>query len=304
MNLAKELLERGYEVIVASRRGSLRKRGFIAEELRRLGARIEVAESITSSMLRDLGGDVYYHLAGRISGRWVHQWSAHVGLLSTTIDAASELGARVVYVSAVLAVGGVRGAGRGSLIVEEEDHLAGEREYKTVYEKTKAEGERLLVRRGGELGGKWCIVRPGTVIGPWAYHREWGLLVGLARRGIGVSLSTTIPLVYSVDLARVLADAGEGALDGKWVNAVGYNEDIFEVYRIACERFRVKCRRVGVGRLLGLLGSLAPKSSSLAVVARGLELGYRYSSRILDYEWSPLEEAVGGFIEWASTYTL
>lgn len=301
VNLAEVLVERGHRVIVVARRGSEAKRPRITRRLKELGIEVKLLDRIESNPLENLGGDVYYYLIGLISGSLEKQRKAHARLLGEVVDAASKLGSRVVYVSSIGAIGEVLGVERGSVVYEEEDHLEpGRHRHHSYYEVTKAEGERFLVSRGSQLKGKWCIVRPGLLMGPWGYHLEWRLYrVALSLR-VAPRLGRGLPIVHVRDVAEILSDAGEGLYDGLWLNAVSpYYPDFSDLVRVGCKILSHTCIEVPVGFTLRLL-SLAPRGSPLALTWSLLRLGYRYSSRYLrDRMWRDPEWMVRDFLEWA-----
>ena len=187
VNLAAELSRRG-EVVVPARPSSVRRRPRISRELERLGAKIIIADRLDAGFLRRLGGDVYYHAAGKLGGSMKDLEEAHVRLLGDVIDAAADVGARVVYVSSIGVAAEMRGVPRGSTVVEEDRHLDPSIFiHRGPYEVTKAMGERLLVSSGERLRGKWSIVRPSFLYGPWAYQPQWTLVLRAARLGLVLS---------------------------------------------------------------------------------------------------------------------
>ena len=291
------------DVLVAGRRGSVRGvRRRILKEMESMGIKVRLAEGpLTRDFLEDLGGDVYVHVAGKISGSYRTQWEAHVGLLSRIIDVASRLGSRVVYISSILAYGRVRGLARGSRVAEEDEHLSGERVYRSYHSRTKAEGERLLKGRSSDLGGKWCILRPGLLVGAWGYHLEWRLAKALASLSLYPSASYRLNVVSARDVAKAALRAYEGGFDGAWVHLAPHHPTLKEMYEMLCSMVRggKRCFGVPVGPILSLTGPLAPPSTSLAAVWEGLEAGYMFETRILkDFEWTPLEEALNDFVGW------
>ncbi|MEM1927357.1 MAG: NAD(P)-dependent oxidoreductase [Acidilobaceae archaeon] len=302
VNLAEELERRGFRVIVVGRRGSEARRPRIAARLRAMGVQLELPESLRAGGLRDLGGDVYYYLVGRISGSLEEFREAHVELLGETVKAAGELGARVVYVSAVSAVGEVRGLKPGSVVYEEEDHLNPEvHKHYSYHGLTKAEGERLL-RSSRELRGKWSIVRPGLLLGPWAYHSEWAAYRRALSARIAPKLGRRIPLVHVKDVAEILAEAGEGRYDGLWLNAVSHHPDLSDLVIEGCRQTGARCITIPLKPLASTalaLKPLIPRGRPEALTLELLSLNYEYRSRILKKNWRSLQEAVRDFLEWA-----
>ena len=299
VNLAAELSRRG-EVIVPARPSSVRRRPRISGELERLGAKVVIADRLDAGFLRRLGGDVYYHAAGKLGGSMKDLEEAHVKLLGDVIDAAADVGARVVYVSSIGVAAEMRGVPRGSTVVEEDRHLdPSVFIHRGPYEVTKAMGERLLVSSGERLRGKWSIVRPSFLFGPWAYQPQWTLVLRAARLGLVLSAGSR-NLVFTGDVARVLADAGAGLHDGRWVYVnAPYEADLSDVGLEICRQERRRCRKVSIGWAVSLLGALP--SSPLFIARRMLKTKYRFASKYLgDFRFTGLEEAVSSFLRWAA----
>ena len=306
-NLALELVKRGHETIVAGKRSSADKRPLITGHLERSGVKLALSDRIDRGFLEGLGADVYYHVAGAIAGSLEAQRVPHVRLLDKAVRAASSIGARVVYVRSIGAIGTVRGLSRGSKVLEEDVHLEpGRHVHESNHETTKAEGERLLVSSSKMLRGKWAIMRPGLVFGPWGYHVEWRLSYRLASRGIAVDFSRRVPHVYSGDLAKLLADSGEGLFDGRWVNAVDpLHPRMLDITMLMCTILGRKCLRLNAWPVLSVAGRMAPRSSPLRAAYVIMRREYFYSSRFLEgYEWTPLESQVREFVSWAKSHGL
>ncbi|MDM7275812.1 MAG: NAD(P)-dependent oxidoreductase [Thermoprotei archaeon] len=305
VNAAEELHGRGFQVIIVGRRGSETRRPRITAHIKSMGLTLKLLEHLRAEELKALGGDVYHYLVGIISGSLEEFRRAHVKLLGEAVKAAGELGARVVYVSAISSIGEVRGVKPGSTIYEEEEHLNPEvHKHYSYHGLTKAEGERLL-RNSRELRGKWSIVRPGLLIGPWAYHPEWAAYLRLASMRIAPKLGRRIALIHVKDVAEILAEAGEGRYDGLWVNAVAHHPDMSDIVREECKQLKVKCATIPVKPLVKAalaLKPLMPRGSPIAMMLELLSLNYEYRSRILRREWRGLEDAVKDFLEWAKNY--
>jgi len=301
VNVAEVLVGAGRGVVVVARRGSEARRPRIAEHLKSLGVRLELLSSITVDALEGIGGDNYYYLIGAVSGSLERQREAHVRLLERAVEAASRLGSRLIYVSSIGAIGEVAGLKPGSVVYEEEVHLDPSRHrHHSFHEATKAEGERLLVSRSSQLKGRWAILRPGLLVGPWGYHREWRLYKLMLDLRLAPSLGRGLPVVHVRDVAEVALEAGSGAYDGLWLNIVSpYYPDYSDLVMVGCKLLSRRCLKVPVGWTLAL-GALAPRSSPIALSWSLLKLGYRYSSRHLkSRDWRDPETMVRDFIEWA-----
>jgi nucleoside-diphosphate-sugar epimerase len=294
--LAEKLSRDGWDVVVAARASSLRRRGFIARALGGMGVRVEARPGgLDASTLESLGGDVYYHLAGSISGPKRRMWEAHVGLAGEVAEAAGRLGARLVYVSAVTATGRIAGAGPGSRVVEEEAHMDPRLvRPETPFEETKAEGERLVA---SQRRLRWSIVRPGLLVGRWGYHPEWVWVARLSRLGLAPGLAWA-PLSPVRGVAEVLELAGEGRYDNLWLNAVACTCDLYRVTGEACRLLRGgRCRRLEASRLLAL-ARLAPPTSPAREAWAIARRRYIYASRRPQPEWPAPEEAAREWVEW------
>ncbi|MGC9210085.1 MAG: NAD-dependent epimerase/dehydratase family protein [Acidilobus sp.] len=298
VGLAAEL-SRGSEVVVAARPSSVRRRPRIAKELERLGASIELSESLDADFLERLSGDVYYHVAGKLWGSMKELEEAHVKLLDRVISAAARTGARVVYVSSIAVGAEIKGVPMRSTVTEEEKHLDPSTfVHRGPYEITKAKAERLLVSRGSELEGRWSIVRPALVFGPWGYEVQWRLILSMARRGLA-PYANSRNMIYLGDLARVLAEAGTGKYDGRWVYASDPREiDLGDVAAEICRQEGRACRKVNISWALKAVGFLP--ISPMYVTYRMISRGYKFRSRFLEgFRFTDLSEAVSSFLEWA-----
>jgi nucleoside-diphosphate-sugar epimerase len=301
VNIARVLVESGRRVLVTGRRGSEAKRPRIAKTLRDLGVEIKLTDNIEAAFLESLGGDNYYYLVGAVSGGYEAQRRAHVDLLGEALEAASKLGSRLVYTSSIGALGEVVGVKPGSVVYEEEAHLDPfKHRHHSYHEVTKAEGERLVVSRNPQLKGRWCIIRPGLLVGPWSYHLEWKLYKLLLDLRIAPRLGRGLPMVHVLDVAEVALEAGEGFYDGLWLNVVSpYYPDFSDLILEGCRQLSRRCITVPVGWTLAI-GSLAPRGSPLALSWNLLRLSYRYSSKHLrERRWRDVEAMVRDFLEWA-----
>ncbi|MFP3080732.1 MAG: NAD(P)-dependent oxidoreductase [Acidilobus sp.] len=298
-NLVAELRKR-HEVLVVARPSSIKKRPRIAEDIRRMGADILLLDSITPEALARVGGDAYHHVAGVLAGSREALEEAHVNLLRRVISAASQVKARVVYVSSTGVSTEIRGVPPGSKVSEEERHLdPATFVHRTPYEITKAEGERLLVSSDEALGGRWAILRPSVIFGPWGYEPQWRATLWAARRGLTLFTGSR-NAVYAGDVARVAEMASSGSLDRSWVYVNWpFEVDIGDIGMEICRQMGRRCRRLSL-RWAARLAYLAP-SSSLKLLYRTLKYNYFYVSRRLEgFSYTSLQEAVSRFLEWAS----
>ncbi|MEM4655567.1 MAG: NAD-dependent epimerase/dehydratase family protein [Acidilobaceae archaeon] len=307
VNLAEELIRRGYKVIVVGRRGSEAKRRVIAEYIRNLGVDIRLYDRVNYVRLAEQQGDAYIHIAGKITGKLEDFREAHVYLLDEGIRAARELGSRIVYVSSIGAIGEILGVKPGSIVYEEEKHLNDKpHRHNSYHELTKAEGEKLLVSRGVDVKGKWSIIRPGLMMGPWAYHIEWRRFIDLLKLRLAPRIGIGLPIVHVRDVSEVIAEAIEGRYDGLWLNTVSpYYPDMADLVAEGCRQLKRRCLRIPLGLIIKLslysLGYITPRVSPLSLTINLLRLRYRYASRHLKREWRPIEVMVKDFLEWVKS---
>jgi nucleoside-diphosphate-sugar epimerase len=299
VNVARVAVNRGYKVKVVARKGSEKRRPRIYKELRRMNVEIVLLNELSTARLSDLNPDVYIYLIGKLSGSRRDLWEAHVHLLDRVIEAASRNGSRLVYFSAIAALGDVRGAREHEVIVEEERHLDPEVfRQRNDFERSKAEGERLLVKMGSKLKNKFAILRPGLVFGKWAYHLEWKALCMASRLGIYPRLYP-VPLTPVSSLADLTLRASEGEYDGKWINAVSENSDIEVIARRFCEELSLfkRCAGFNVGFMLDLIPSFA--GGALRVFKDLMRRKYIYASKILkDFTWRSVDDEVNEMVRW------
>jgi len=297
VNLATVLAERGVgEIIVLARRRGYEKRKGLARILEGVGARIIVVDRVEASHVA--GASVVYHLAGKPGGPLEANMESHVHLLERLVEGARESGARLVYVSSIAVPADASPLPPGSRVVEEDEHLWGldEEEFPRVFQSnhayTKALGERLLAGEAGrKLEGKWAIVRPALVFGPHAYHPEWRMIRLLARLRLAPS-SRRVPVVNALDVAEILAEAGEGRYDGAWLNTVAPDLSLADVARAVCRALHGgSCLGVPVDPLIGL-GRLAPKRCPSRLAWSIVRRRYKYASRILEGRRWRLEPAL------------
>ncbi|MCX8196134.1 MAG: NAD(P)-dependent oxidoreductase [Acidilobaceae archaeon] len=305
-SLVDLLRELGHEVIVASRRESEKKKPLIAAYLQKRGAKLALFPRLEEGALAELAGDVYFYLVGKFTGSLQEFREGNVTLLEETARAAARSGSRVVYLSSVAAVVGIKGLKPGSVVYEEEEHLSMERDPKSFYEITKAEGERALIRMGKELKGKWSILRPGIFLGPWGHHAIWRY----SRRSLSLRLApffgVGLPVVDVRDVAEVLIEAGEGKYDGMWLHVVSpYYPDVGDLIMEGCRYLKRSCLALplsplgkAVIALSPIAASLAPKGSALSLALSWLRFRYKFASRVLKREWRDVRDMVWGLLEW------
>jgi nucleoside-diphosphate-sugar epimerase len=209
-NLAIALARAGFTVVVASRQSSIEKRPQIAARLRSLPR--------TSIIVADKPGDlqeklvqkgcpvVAYILVGRLTGSRRELWASNVEAPRRYVEKIMEScrDTVVVYTSA-LAVYGKNAPKRCGEALLEGSGLCSCCKPKSLYAKSKLEAERVLSRLAFENGGRLVLARMGIFAGRRPYHREWRLLLGLAKRGFYVASSAFLNLTTAQSLVSLAA---------------------------------------------------------------------------------------------------
>ncbi len=300
VNLAEYFSERGWRVKIISRKGSERKRPRIFKRLKELRTEIVMLDKISYKNLRNIASDAYIYLLGRISGSREKLFESHVYILKDVIEVSSEYGSKLVYLSAISVLGKIRGLKRGDVVAEEYAHLdPNVYIQENDFEKSKAEGERLLVRTGNKLNGRWTIIRPGAVLGGWAYHLEWKLLYLSSKLKLAPTGIYPIPLTPVRGLSRLIAETLEKKYDSLWINAVAENVGLEEISKSICEGVNAykRCVKINVRPLLNMSRLL--KIGQLKVFIDLISRGYLYRSRILkDFEWEGIRDSIDDFVKW------
>ncbi len=275
-NVIPELINNGHEVSVIARSSSVAKRPRIARLLEDSGAKIIVSEKVNAQLLKNVEADVYINMAGAIDKPSRALWETHVKLTEYVVEAALHYGSRVVYTSAVAAVGRLPGIPRGGEAVDG-DPRSTRGIPESVYEETKARGEDVVALTR-ELKSKWCIVRPGLVVGRNLSHIEWRLTSMAVKARIAPSLNWEAPITHALDLAKVYLACIEGSLDGTAIHIVSYHIDIGDLVKLACRVKGLSCMKVPLRYLIRAMGPLAPDTSRIKMTYLLYRRGYRYTS--------------------------
>jgi len=250
--LVEALTRRGVRVVVVLRRPRPPPQNLAQ---RRVKAFVDPDARNAEDLLSEVDAETVYYLPGSPGGRKSRMWRLHYHLPRAYARAASRVGARLVYVSSIAVTADFSvdtdTAGR---IVEEVTHLSGRDPSSacSIHSMTKAELEKHLVSGGEEVPRKWAIIRPGLVSGGGNPHPEWRLIRLLAKLRVTLD-SKYLPLIGVERLASLLADAGTGAYDGLWVNAVDTGLRLAQAvaYEGGCPPGS-KCLRLNIDRLAGL----------------------------------------------------
>ena len=301
VNVAEEMIKRGWKVIVVSRRSSTKKRPLIYNYLRGLKVSFVFVDRIDYKSIKDLSPDVFVYLIGKISGSKKDLWESHVEILKDMIKVAESSGSKIIYMSAISSLGDIKGRKEGDMICEEDKHLDPNMHFqRNDFERSKAEGERLLVDSSMMLRGRWTIIRPGLVAGRWAYHIEWRSISILARLGLKLSLYP-VPITCVEDLSRLVVEASEGRYDSLWINAISKNADLEEISEVTCRSLALfkKCININVKTLIKISPGIGP----LKVIKDLVSRSYIYRSKYLkNFDLKSLEECIKDYAKWLKRY--
>jgi nucleoside-diphosphate-sugar epimerase len=192
-HIAAELVARGWNVraIVRSDSTSMAPEGVEIQE-----APLD-RSALAAAML---GSDVVVHAAGLTRGHGDRSFrSVNVEGTRAVVAAANDVGARIVHMSSLAAIG----PGTPDRPAQEDDRP----QPLTAYARSKLASEAVV---RSEATVPWTILRPSAAYGP--NDRQFLPLVRLAARGIFPMLarpSYACTLVYVSDLARAVATAVE-----------------------------------------------------------------------------------------------
>ncbi len=250
--LVEALARIGVRVVVVLRRPRPPPQNLAQREVK---AFVDPDARNVEGLLSKVDAETVYYLPGSPGGRKSRMWRLHYHLPLAYARAAARVGARLVYVSSIAVTADFSTetdtAGR---IVEEATHLSGRDPGAacSIHSMTKAGFEKHLVSGGDETPRNWSIIRPGLVSGGRNPHPEWRLIRLLAKLRIAPD-SKYLPLIAVDRLASILADAGMGAYDGLWVNAVDTRLSLAKAvaYEGGCSPGS-KCLRLNIDRLAGL----------------------------------------------------
>lgn len=196
-SLVRRLHERGYEVFVAHRGLG----GPYKERLARVVSMHStlVRYSSPRDAIETVRPELIYNLVGEFFGRYEEIVDANTGFVDRLSRALEGYYAKLVHISAATVVGP-----RGSVIYEEGEHLRGI-EPITLFDRSKAEGERIV----SERLRSWVIVRPTLVYGAYNAHPEWVQLLGMVRRGVAPSIRARISAIDVTELAEILVRSAD-----------------------------------------------------------------------------------------------
>jgi len=199
-HIAAELVARGWNVRAIVRRADTKRPAD--------GTEVQLAPLERSALAAAmLGSDVVVHAAGLTHASGDRSFrSVNVEGTRAVVAAANDVGARIVHISSLAAIG----PGTPDRPAQEDDRP----QPLTAYGRSKLASEAVV---RSEANVPWTILRPSAVYGP--NDRQFLPLVRLAARGLFPMLarpSFAFTLVYVSDLARAVATAVEdGRGDGE-----------------------------------------------------------------------------------------
>ena len=218
------------------------------------GVELVAAQFVTADLVRAAADvEVIVHLAGRARGATMRQFrAANVDVTRQVVEAAVELGAKLVHVSS-LAVAGPGTPEHPRLEDDPPQPL-------TAYGRSKLAAEQI-VRTSARL--RWTIVRPALVYGP--FDRGSLPLFKLAQRGIvaqaGGSGNPAYTFVHVDDIARgIEAAATAGAAEGETFSLGHPRSATADALQRALGR---SCRRVRLPYALLLAAALVGDAAIL-----------------------------------------
>ncbi len=308
-NVSEFHREKGDDVLIVCREKSIRKRWFLYKQLKEIGVRFLIRDTINPALILDILRKwgtplIFYNVIGKLQGKRRDLIYSHVTLPYTWSREIikKEEETLIIYVSHAFQFNCYKIIEKGkTILVEEEDEHLGNCITKTVYEETKALGERLIL----SIESKRCkivILRPGLLVGRYSYHPEWKILYKLANKGIIVGNGIRMPVTPAIDIPRIGRLLLDKDLNRDWFHVVPYTVDMGDLHGLMIKLMNTEKKiRIPTGNLfkiiskIGLANVLGPISSQLdektVYSTRKLrELGY--------VKWTPLAKAIKESIEW------
>ncbi|BEP18674.1 hypothetical protein PYJP_20260 [Pyrofollis japonicus] len=304
-NLAKEHKARGDSVYIVARKSSSEKRSQLFSELSALADKSVLLNNLVeaSSIRNTIDGigcpSITYLLTGRLQGTFKEMREAHV---TVPLAWARVLAQRckdtlVVYVSSVASVGDPSACSDGVSVAEEKNHLEGCLPL-SAYSRTKAEGEKEIIRLCREGDARAAVLRPGLLVGEWSYHKEWRLMYRLAKLRLRLRGGPYLHAVAAKDLAKASVIIDESLRKPcNWFYATPWRTRLGSLHEIILQGLGVK----------NALPLPFPSRIPASGVMKDFLVQQRYSfePRLLNelgMEWTPLEYAVNEAVEWMKTH--
>ncbi len=314
-NIAKFHRDMGHNVVIVCRKSSIYKRWFIYRDLRKMGVKFFIEEKLQPLHLKRIVGKwgcphIFYLTMGKLYASKKDMLNAHAILPYLWSKHLIEKRCKtlIVFISHAFQTSCYKLSvyDRYIIVKEEDPHLEGCVLW-TAYEETKALGERLLMSIP-HVKAKIIILRPGLLIGKWAYHPEWKALYTISKLGIRLGQGLRLPITPAQDIARIAYFLSEkenyiGLLDSNWYFATPYTIDLGDLQKIMMEVLASK-EKVVISiekfyryfetnlavSLLRIPSKLALPKNYVYSVSKLAKLGFR--------KWTPLDESIEECIKW------
>ena len=282
---------KGWEVVGVVRSGSLDKRPWAKRFLSDVELVIgDVRDPGLEDKLLGLGRfDLAVNTVAVLSNR---REAYEVNALGAgrAARAGSRLSSHVVFISAILALGDALREGTGEDIVCRP---------RTLFERSKCDGERLSREAAVEAGVKWSILRPVWITGEYSLNPDMPRLARIAARlGVAPVFSgSLLQLVYVRDVVSAVYSVYEGGAVGVF-NVAWPNPPSMKVLpELLGRALSKKVRGLPVPGLFASLGSrFNPALRFLA-----LRPGPVVVDKLVGLGWSPRVdpgEAVRRLVAW------
>jgi len=247
---------------------------------------------------------IFYNVIGKLQGKRRDLVYSHVTLPYTWSKEIIKRGERtlIIYISHAFQFNCYKILEQGeTILIEEEDKHLRNCIPTTVYEETKALGERLVL----SIDPKQCkivVLRPGLLVGRYSYHPEWKILFKLAKKGIIMGNGIRIPVTPAIDIPRVASFLLDKDLDRDWFHVAPYTVDMGDLHRLMIKLMNTKEKiRIPTGGLFEIVNKI-DLANALGPISRWLDEKTVYSTRKLRelgyVRWTPLTRALKESIEW------
>ncbi len=237
-------------------------------------------EDTLANILREVNPDVIYNLIGKVSGKDEEIWFANAivpEILAKTLMKVN-IDPILIHVSAAYATGLSRKLIINNTIIEEKEHCCSEYiNPKTIFERSKCEGEKALMKYHRDYGLKTVILRPTLVYGNYNTHEEWVRIYHLLRRGVIPMINIEISAIYVGYLVDIMYRATScRACIGEYMYVSEEGMYRFSDFIEAMAHLmNVKGFKISIGKsMLKFIQVLMPKSLRMFIKY----VGYRYST--------------------------
>ena len=302
-NIVRQLLAEGESVRVLARKGSDER------PLKDLDVEVAPGDVRDEAAVREAcqGVDVVVHSAGLVHIGWsqeAEQRQINVEGTRHVAAKARELGARLVHVSSVNALG----LGRRDAPADEEIYLPGIVD--CPYVVTKREAEKV-VQEEVSRGLQATIVNPGFMLGPWDWKPSSGRMLLEVAKFAPLAPIGACSLCDVRDVTAGVVAAARSTASGRRFILAGHNLSYFEMWRHFARLAGSRGPRFRAGPLMRWIGAgwgdmqtrvtgREPNVNSAGV--RMSSQDHCFSSARaqseLGYEIRPLDETVSAAWQW------